>query len=165
MDSVCGMKNIIKKAAFTLIELMMSISILAIIMVAVGIALNASVMNYQANSDISAAVVKANQAIGRITSDLRCATAVDAAEPNSQCSMITSGGADITYSFNQSQGKLYLINNSTSQSYILCDNIGSVVFDRQVSGGKVKSVQIILTVTVVGFTQNACAAVVIRKNM
>lgn len=156
------MKNNVKKPAFTLIELMISISILAIIMVAVGIALNASVMNYEANRNISEAVVKANQAIARITADLRCATAVDTSEPNNQCSMITSDGVtNITYSF--SDGKLYLIKNGTS--YILCDNIGSAVFDRQVSGGKVKSVQIILTVTVGSFTQNACAAVVIRKNM
>ncbi|MFA6175440.1 MAG: type II secretion system protein [Phycisphaerae bacterium] len=163
MDSMCRMRNVIKKTAFTLIELMMSISILAIIMVAVGIALNASVMNYQANSDISAAVVKANQALGRITSDLRCATSVSASDPNNQCSMFTSDGSNITYSFDSSQKKLYLIKGGTS--YVLCDNIGSVVFDRQVAGGKVKSVQIILTVTVGGFTQNACAAVVIRKNM
>jgi prepilin-type N-terminal cleavage/methylation domain-containing protein len=157
------MRNVIKKTAFTLIELMMSISILAIIMVAVGIALNASVMNYEVNRDISAAVVKANQAISRITADLRCATAVDTSEPNNQCSMFTSDGSNITYSFDQSQNKLYLIKNSIS--YVLCDNIGSAVFDRQVAGGKVKSVQITLTVTVGSFTQNACAAVVIRKNM
>jgi len=157
------MKNNVKKPAFTLIELMMSISILAIIMVAVGMALNASVMNYEANRDISEAVIKANQAVGRITADLRCATSVDTSEPNTQCSMFTSEGSNITYSFDSSQGKLYLIKGGTS--YVLCDNIGSVVFDRQVSGGKVKSVQIILTVTVGGFTQNACAAVVIRKNM
>ena len=163
MDSMCRMRNVIKKPAFTLIELMMSISILAIIMVAVGIALNASVMNYEVNRDISAAVVKANQAIARITSDLRCAQGVEVSEPNNQCSMFTADGSNITYSFNQSQGKLYLIKNSTS--YILCDNIGSAVFARQVSGGRVKSVQVTLTVTVGGFTQNACGAVVIRKNM
>ncbi|MFA6185782.1 MAG: type II secretion system protein [Phycisphaerae bacterium] len=157
------MKNNIKKPAFTLIELMMSISILAIIMVAVGIALNASVMNYEANRDISEAVIKANQAISRITADLRCARDVQTTEPNNQCSMHTSDGSDITYSFDSSQRKLYLIKGGTS--YVLCDNIGSAVFDREVSGGKVKSVQIILTVTVGTFTQNACAAVVIRKNM
>ncbi len=157
------MKKNVKKSAFTLIELLMSISIMAIIMVALGIALNASVMNYQANRDISEAVVKANQAIARITADLRCATSVDISEPNNQCSMFTADGSDITYSFNQTQGKLYLIKSSTS--YLLCDNISSAVFDREVSGGKVKSVQIILTVTVGGFTQNACGAAVIRKNM
>lgn len=158
------MRNFLKKPAFTLIELMMSISILAIIMVAVGIALNASVMNYEANRDISQAVIKANQAISRITADLRCATAVSTSDPNNQCSMIAADGTtNIVYNFNQSLNKLYLIKAGTS--YVLCDNIGSAVFEKEVSVGKVKSVQITLTVTVGGFTQNACAAVVIRKNM
>lgn len=158
------MKRNIKKNAFTLIELMMSISILAIIMVAVGIALNASVMNYEANRDISEAVIKANQAISRITADLRCAKAVQTSEPNNICSMIASDGiTTITYSFDQSQSKLYLIKNDVQ--YVLCDNIGSAVFDKEVSGAIVKSVQITLKVTVGSFTQNACGAVVIRKNM
>ena len=164
------MKKYESKAAFTIIELMISLVIVTIILTAVAIAFDACIASYQANKDISDAVIKANQALSRITNDLRCAAAVDAnSEPNSQCAFISAGGSDLTYRYEKSSGRIYLIQGS-STSHILCDGISSAVFDRTTavdgSGLRyVKNVQIKLTVGSGNNAQKACAAGAIRRNL
>jgi prepilin-type N-terminal cleavage/methylation domain-containing protein len=155
---------------FTLVELLICLAVVGVILTAVAIAFDACVANYEANKNISDSIIKANQALSRITADLRCATAVDTSEPNNQCSMITAEGSDITYLFNQGEGKLYLVENGTAIPYILCEDISSASFYRttalDANGVQyVKSVQITLTVGTGNYARDACAAVVIRKNL
>jgi prepilin-type N-terminal cleavage/methylation domain-containing protein len=152
---------------FTLVEMIVCLAIIGVVLTAAAIAFDACIANYEANKNISDSVIKANQALSRITADLRCALP-QAIEPNNQCSMITAGMKNITYLFNQAERKLYLVDNDTSTSYVLCEDIGSAVFDRTLDPcdpGKVTSVQIILTVGTGNSAQNACAAVAIRKNL
>jgi len=156
---------------FTLIELMISLVIVAMILTAVAIAFDACIANYQANKDISDAVIKANQALSRITNDLRCAWPVQSAEPNDRCSLQTAGGDWIMFRYDKPTGRIYLIENGGSgPSHILCDNISSARFDRttavDVSGlPYVKNVQITLTIVSGNNAQKACAAVAIRRNL
>jgi len=156
---------------FTLVEMLICLAIVGIVLTAVAIAFDACVANYEANKGISDSVIKANQALSRITADLRCATAVDTnSEPNNQCAMITAEGKDITYLFNQSEGKLYLVENATStpHSHILCENVSLVRFDRTTDAedpNKVTSVQITLTVGTGNSARNFCSAVTIRRNL
>jgi prepilin-type N-terminal cleavage/methylation domain-containing protein len=158
------------KSAFTLVEMLIYLAIVGIVMTAATVAFDACIANYQANKDISDSVIKANQALSRITADLRCATAVAVSEPNSQCSMITATGGDITYLFNQSEERIYLVENDISASHILCENVGSARFDRitdfdDMGLEYVKSVQITMTVGSGNSAQDACAAVTIRRNL
>jgi len=156
------------KSAFTLVEMLICLAVVGVILTAVAIAFDACVANYEANKGISDSIIKANQALSRITADLRCAWPVQPDEPNNQCSMFTAEGKNITYLFNQGEGKLYLVDNGTATSYVLCEDISSAVFDRALDPcdpGKVTSVQIILTVGTGNFARDACAAAVIRKNL
>jgi prepilin-type N-terminal cleavage/methylation domain-containing protein len=156
---------------FTLVELLICLAIVGIVLTAVAIAFDACVANYEANKGISDSVIKANQALSRITADLRCAADVDTnSEPNNQCAMHTAEGNDITYLFNQNEGKLYLIDNDTSTSHILCENVGLVRFDRTTAVDDsnlvyVKNVQITLTVGSGNSARNFCSAVTIRRNL
>ena len=156
---------------FTLVELLICLAIVGIVLTAVAIAFDACVANYEANKGISDSVIKANQALSRITADLRCAADVDTnSEPNNQCAMHTAEGNDITYLFNQNEGKLYLVDNDTSTSHILCENVSLVRFDRTTAVDDsnlvyVKNVQITLTVGSGNSARNACAAVAIRRNL
>jgi prepilin-type N-terminal cleavage/methylation domain-containing protein len=159
-----------KRSAFTLVELLISLTITALVLVAAGVAFDASIMNYQANKDRSDAFIKANQALMRITADLRCADAVVASEPNSQCTMITAAGDDITYLFQANEEKIYLVNNDTSEQYVLCGNISSANFDRITfiddnNVPDVNNVDITLTVGVGSFTQKACTSVTVRRSL
>ncbi|MHC5156563.1 MAG: PulJ/GspJ family protein, partial [Planctomycetota bacterium] len=65
-----------KQRGFTLIEVMLSLVILAVLMTAVAFAFDASVTNYQANKGIYETVNRGRQALLRITNDLRSAQAV-----------------------------------------------------------------------------------------
>jgi prepilin-type N-terminal cleavage/methylation domain-containing protein len=156
---------------FTLVELIICLVIVGIVLTAAAIAFDACIANYEANKNMSDSVIKANQVLSRITIDLRCSTAVNPSEANSQCSMVTAEGNDITYLFNQSEGKLYLVENKIPpSSHILCENIGSARFDKttanDVNGAEyVKSVQIMLKIGSGNSARNACAAVAIRRNL
>ncbi|MGB8226791.1 MAG: prepilin-type N-terminal cleavage/methylation domain-containing protein [Sedimentisphaerales bacterium] len=154
---------------FTLVELIISLAIAAMVLTAAAIAFDACIANYQANKDISDAIIKANQVLARIVSDLRCATAVVSTfEPNSQCTMFTAAGDNITYRFDQAEGKLYLVKNGTA--HILCEGISSAAFEKTPGINElglqcVKDVRIMLTVGSGNSAQKACAAVAIRRNM
>ena len=164
------MKNQKKHSGFTLIELMISITIVAMVLAAASMAFDACIQNYQVGRDISDAVIKANQTLTRITADLRCAQAVEPNEPNSQCSMFTAAGDDITYRFSAGDQTIYYDDNTASLSYKLCEGISSAFFEKTTDFNDmaveyVKSVQISLSVGSGDYTQNACAAVAIRKNL
>jgi len=156
---------------FTLVEVLVSLAVMAILLAAVAVAFNASIINYQENDDIFKAINGARQALFRITTQLRTADAVDPNSPNNECSLITAGGEDITYRYNSADKKLYLITNdiSTDSDYVLCDNVAAMVFTKQtvIEGPltKVKSVQISITVSSGKTQRTVSAAAVIRRNL
>jgi len=142
---------------------------MAMLLTAVAIAFNASVINYGENEDIFRAVNNARQALLRITSQIRTADAVDPSSPVNQCSLITANGEDITYSYSSADNKLYLVDNSSSDSYTLCDNVTAMTFTKitavEESVTYVKSVQISITVASGDVQQKVSAAAVVRRNL
>ncbi|MCD6394593.1 MAG: prepilin-type N-terminal cleavage/methylation domain-containing protein [Planctomycetes bacterium] len=156
------------KVGFTLVETLIALALLAMIMAAVGVAVQASAMNYKANENIFAAMSTARQAMTRITSDLRTAWPVEVSEPPNQCSMITADGRNITYRWNDTDETLYLDINPNVDSYVLCENVTDMRFDRTPVPGdptNVKDVRILMKVTVGGQSQTVASAAVIRRNM
>jgi len=153
---------------FTIVEVLLSLAILAILMTAVAFAFDASVTNYKANKGIYQTINTARQALLRITSDLRNAQdlPLSSEEANTQISFgnDTDGDGvydkDVTYRFDSDANILYYDDNLAGQSYVLCRNVTAVTFDRtehQIdrdngAGGMetvtaVRDVRIVLTVT------------------
>ena len=98
---------------FTILEIVLSMAILAMLMVAVGAAFEASAKNYADNEDMYKMMNTGRQALFRITTDLRSAVGgqvekvgagVDDDEDNRQCTLAradgTPGGTYVTYHFN-----------------------------------------------------------------
>ncbi|MEE9369985.1 MAG: prepilin-type N-terminal cleavage/methylation domain-containing protein, partial [Sedimentisphaerales bacterium] len=56
---------------FTIVELLISLAIAALLLAAIAVAFNASVINYRENEDIFKTVNNTRQALSRITTDLR----------------------------------------------------------------------------------------------
>lgn len=175
------MKN---KSGFTLIEVMVSLTILAMLMTAVAFAFDAAVTNYQANQGIYETANTARQALLRITNDLRTAQSVGligSDDPdNSQISLLTNNGNDVTYRFDSTNNILYYDDNTSANSYVLCDNVSAVTFDRTEctidrdngAGGTmtvtaIRDVRIVITVTddLGDVEQTLAAAALVRKNM
>jgi prepilin-type N-terminal cleavage/methylation domain-containing protein len=160
------------KPGFTLIELLIALSIAAMLLAAVAVAFNASAVNYQQNEDMFNAVNSARQALFRITSQLRTASAVDPNAPSNECAMITAAAEDITYRYNSSDKKLYLITNYdlSDADYVLCDNVTAMNCTKDKAINKdglwvVRNVQISITVASNGIEKTLSAAAVIRRNL
>jgi len=159
------------KVGFTIVELLISLAITVLMLTAVAIAINASAMNYKENKSIFDTVNSARQALYRITTQLRTAEAVDPNTADNLCSFFQSADSNdfMTYSYDDSNDTLYLIDSSTSESYTLCENVTAMTFTKNSAVVDdltiVKSVQITMTVSDGNITQNFSAAAVIRRNL
>jgi len=165
------MKNVKYKAGFTVAELLIALVIASMLLVAVAVAFDASATNYRENENIFRAINNVRQALFRMTSQLRTASAVDPDAPINECTLITAGGENITYRYNSGDNKLYLITNDdlSDSDYVLCDNVTamtcaktSIIVDTLI---KVKSVQISLTVVSGDIQKTISAAAAIRRNL
>lgn len=165
-----------KPKAFTIIELLLSLALLAMLMTTVAFAFDASVKNYKANEGIYQTVNTGRQALLRVTGDVRTAQGVahigtggDA--NNTRLSMITSGGKDITYRFDSAAGILYYDDNAAGNSYVLCRNVTAATFNRALVPGTttnaVRSVRMSMTLTDESgdLTQTVAAASLVRRNL
>ncbi len=163
------------KTAFTLAELLIALAITAILLTAIAVAFNASVINYTENEKIYKAINSARQAMFRITSQLRTADSVDSSAPVNECTFETADGKNLTYRYDASAKVLYLITNddTTDPDYKLCENVEAMTFTKDVvvvvedtvEVTKVRSVQMAITVSAGGLTKKLAAAAVIRRNL
>jgi len=156
---------------FTMIELLISLVIIGMLLAALAVALNASIINYRENEDIFNNINAARQALTRMTSQIRTAgcdvngvfSAVDYSYPNHQCNLNTNSGENITYDYRADDNKLYLIKNDTD--YVLCDNVTNASFIKTPAddGINAKSVRISITVSDGRREQKLVAAAVVRR--
>jgi prepilin-type N-terminal cleavage/methylation domain-containing protein len=161
------MKNTGKKSGFGIVELLIAMAITAILLVAVAVAFQASMMSYRENEDIFKAVNRARQAMLRITTQLRTGYWVDPNAPSNECSFYTADDLDITYRFNSADNKLYLITNYdlTDSDYVLCDNVNAMSFVKTPTedGSNTRSVQVSITVSSGNAQRTVSSAAVIRR--
>jgi len=154
---------------FTIVELLVALAITGLLLAAVAVAFNASIINYCENEDSFKAINSARQALFRITTQLRTANAVDPNSPDNECTLITAGGDDITYRYNGGDNKLYLIDNLSASDYVLCDNVAAMTFNKAIrtedAETYVESVQISMTVASGNVQRTVSAAAVIRRNL
>jgi len=113
---------------FTVVELLLALAISAMLLTAVTVAFNASVVNYRENEEIFRTINSARQALFRMTSQLRTADAVDPDAPINECTLITPGNENITYRYNSGDNKLYLDTNGNS--YVLCEHVTAMTFTK-----------------------------------
>ncbi|MFZ9024897.1 MAG: PulJ/GspJ family protein, partial [Anaerohalosphaeraceae bacterium] len=128
-----------KQVGFTMVEVLISLTILATLMAAVAFAFDAAVTNYQANKGIYETVNRGRQALLRMTNDLRTAQAVAFIgatvndDPDEfQISMFTTDNRNITYKYLDSK-LLYITNDDTTDpDYMLCENVTEATFFRDI---------------------------------
>ena len=149
---------------FTLVELLISLVIMGMLLAALAVAFNASMINYQENEKIFKTLNSARQALTRMTSQIRTGY-VDLNAPSNQCNLIADPNEDITYEFRSADNKLYLITNSNGNEYVLCDNVTDATFIKTptTDGVDCESVRISLTINDGGYEQKLVAAAVVRK--
>ena len=158
------------RCGFTVIEMLMTLMILGMLLAALAAAFSASIANFKVNEDAFKLTNSARQALARITTELRTATAVEVSEPSYECSLITSGNSNITYKFDSTDNTLYLITNDSllDDDYILCENVTAMTFVKAVDpvdSGVIRNVQISMTLSSDNFTKSISTAAVLRRNI
>jgi type II secretory pathway pseudopilin PulG len=153
-------------AGFTVVELLLALAITSLLLVAVAVVFNASVINYRENEDIFKTINSARQALCRITTQIRTGL-VDPNDVSSEdrCKLLCADGSEITYRYESADNRLYLHDDDTGTDYVLCDNVTAMTFkkDNDTPTGDVKSVQISMTVVSGDIERTVSAAAVIRK--
>jgi len=159
-----------RAGAFTMVECLVALAISAVLLTAVAVAFNASVINYRENEKMYWTMNSARQALTRMTNQLRTASSVQpVVSPSNQCSFFTGDtpAQDLTYEFRSADNKLYLITNSDGSEYVLCDNVTAAAFWLTLTddGLDCKSIRMSITVRDGDFERTLSAAAVVRKNL
>jgi type II secretory pathway component PulJ len=151
------------------VELLIALAIAALLLASVAVAINASAINYSENEKMFKTINCARQALFRMTTQIRTANAVDPNATSTECSFFTADDEHLTYQYRSADNKLYLITNSDSQEYVLCENVtamnitkNTVLEDAII---KVKSVQISITVQIGDTQRTIASAAVVRRNL
>ena len=154
-----------------MVEILVAITILAILAVAISFAFEASIDNYTANESMFKTMNMVRQSLNRITTQVRSADSVSliADEAANQCTIITSDGENFTYEYRDADDALYIIDNGTANEYLLCPNVTAMTITKSegsVRGTqRVKTVKVTMTVNLNGEIKTMAAAAVVRKNM
>ena len=167
-NTKCYILDTNRRGAFTIVELLMALVITGILLVAVAVAFNASVINYRENENIFKATNTARQALTRITTHIRTGL-VDPNNMGNQniCRVLNADNSEVTYQYYDSgpkNGQLYLATDA-GQEYLLCDNITSMSFVKNPTdnGFDVKSVLISMTVQSDNVERKVSSAAVVRR--
>jgi len=158
------MRNKRHNRGFTIVELLIALAITGILLAAVAVAFNASIINYTENQNIFKAINSARQALSRITTEVRTARMVDPNNDPTCCRVWCADGSIVTYRYESGEGKQKLYLND----HVLCDNVAAMTFKKDEGTpptGDVKSVQISMTVAIGDVRQTVTAAAVVRRNL
>ncbi len=161
------------RSAFTLMEVLISMTILAVLMTAVAVAFDASMKNYKDNEALAKQMNIARAALLRMTNDIRTAREIVVNADSTQCRIASNGDdqPDIIYRFDGNV--LYLDVCSSSGPpihYVLCENIAEMTFTWSPVPGQpslVRNVRITMTVTDESSqtSKKLAAAAVVRRNL
>lgn len=163
-------------AGFSLVEVLLAITLVALLLLSVGVALQASFDSYQENDKIAAATQAARSALGRMTREIRNAEALNA--DSTSITILPPSGGDwpdqIEYEL--SDGTLYyrLTEDSTETEHVLLGGTSGVAvtsFDVAHQMGQdaqgtpcVKTVTVKLQLNVDGQSHTVSASVSPRRN-
>jgi len=159
------MKTYPSQAAFTLVEVLMSLAISALLLASLAMAFNASATSYRENQATVEAVNSARQALVRMTTQLRTGSGIAITDANSICAFDTAASQSISYEYSSGDDKLYLNSGGTQKT--LCQNVTSMDFSGALAAdpNDYKSIQISMTVESGNTEYPLSAAVVIRRNL
>jgi prepilin-type N-terminal cleavage/methylation domain-containing protein len=153
---------------FTLVECLIGLAISAMLLVAIAVAFNASLVSYGENENMFHAINSARQAMARMTSQIRTGHWFDPNAPSNECTFYAAPGdpgVPTTYEYRSADQKLYVTQNGTD--YVLCDHVTAATFTPTTTndGLDCKSVQISLTVQSGNVSRTLSGAAVVRRTL
>jgi len=157
------------KKAFTIAEMIVALTLMAMLMTAVAIAFNASAINCRDNEEIYKSINAARQTLIRLTNQLRTANPTEFVDGESatECTIEVADGSIINYYYSADEEILYLTNDADPDSdYVMCRNVTGVSFDRTASTeepDQIANVQVTITVESGSTSETLSSAIALRR--
>jgi prepilin-type N-terminal cleavage/methylation domain-containing protein len=141
------------RRGLSLVEVMISLAISAMLLTAVAAAFTASSDAIEVNDEFFRASQAARVSMNQILTEIRRANAVQVPTSNKTLSMMTHDGKDRTYTYDSNAKKLKLITNdvTTDPDYTLAGNCSTATFDVDTykdTGGITHVVRVSVTICV-----------------
>ncbi|MCF7956434.1 MAG: prepilin-type N-terminal cleavage/methylation domain-containing protein [Phycisphaerae bacterium] len=168
------MRNVRQKnSGFTIAEMLLAMTITALLLTALAASINASMVNLNANEGIYKTINNARQTLSRMTSELRTSQGVAVYEAFGLCTFVNAEGETISYwrwggndTFGLKKDTVYLTRDS--QNYVLCSGVKDISFTKGLDPADpnvVRNVRISMTVNHGDVTKKMATAAVIMRNM
>jgi prepilin-type N-terminal cleavage/methylation domain-containing protein len=126
-----------RERGLSLVEVLISLSIVALLLVATGTAFNAAFTSYKENHDMATVSVSARNALHQMTSTIRSAWNTDpTVDPDdaiyvtdTTCELRNASGDIINYRYNAGEEKLEVSNDGEANWYTMVENVYPVSTD------------------------------------
>jgi len=171
-----------RRAGLSMVELLLALSITAILLTATAAAFNAAFTNYKVNNELTTASMSSRNAVYQMCATIRSAyndpddpnaAVIEVSSDGTECSMLDANGRDIVYHYSSTEKKLQ-ISIDGSQWYTMVENVTPVdavtpIFtafapdNQQFPAGTIGRVEICFKVTINGLTNPITASAVPRN--
>jgi len=169
-----------RAAGLSLVEVLISLAIVAMLLTATGIAFDAALKNYKINHDMASVSVSARNALYQMTSTIRSAWNLDpATDPDDaiyvavdgmSCSLRDSSDREIIYRYDDASRELQVNIDGAAQWYVMVENVFPVMLGDSIftatytpDGLLVSRVEIRFQVSQEGLSRTISAAAVPRN--
>ncbi len=177
-------RNRQRSAGLSLIEVLLSITIMALLLTATAVAFDAAFKSYKVNHDLATVSVSARNALFQMSSTIRSAwndpdvDTIDISSDGTECSLVDAAGRAIIYRYVEADNQLKVNLNGSTDWFVLVDNVYPVtVGDRiftatdkdgyvltgSVTGQMLSQVEMRFMVTQEGLSRTISAAAVPRN--
>jgi prepilin-type N-terminal cleavage/methylation domain-containing protein len=157
------------KTAFTLIEMLLSLAIMAVVLTAVAVAFNGSAVNLSENKEIYQGTTVARMALTRMANQLRTASSIATTTAGNVLDFYDINNARNYLHYNSGTKALY-VDTAGRTNVLLCENVKSVTFTPTLgldsyNHNVVQNVKIQMTISSGNNDANMATSVTIRKAM
>lgn len=173
-----------RSSGLSLIEVLLSITIMALLLTATAVAFDAAFKSYKVNHDLATVSVSARNALYQMSATIRSAwndpavDTIDISADGTECSLVDAAGRAIIYRYVEADKQLKINLNSGTDWFVLVDNVYPVTVGEQiftatseqgdilsgaVTAQKLSQVEIRFMVTQEGLSRTISAAAVPRN--
>jgi prepilin-type N-terminal cleavage/methylation domain-containing protein len=157
------------KTAFTLIEMLLSLAIMAVVLTAVAVAFNGSAVNLSENKEIYQSTTVARMALTRVSNQLRTASKIATTTAGSILDFNDVHNMRQYLHYN-SDAKTLCVDTAGHTNVLLCENVKSVRFTPTLgldsyNHNVVQNVKIQMTISAGNSDANMATSVTIRKSL
>jgi len=173
-----------RSAGLSLIEVLLSITIMALLLTATAVAFDAAFKSYKVNHDLATVSVSARNALYQMSATIRSAwndpdvDTIDISSDGTECSLVDADGRAVIYRYVEADKQLKVNLDGSADWFVLVDNVYPVTVGEQiftatseqgdilsgaVTGQKLSQVEMRFMVTQEGLSRTISAAAVPRN--